>query len=100
MTFSGGSYGEIERWLWNFATSHAKRVDPRIQVIVEAGDERQGASYGVRLRLGGRTTATVEFDYEELAANRGSLAWCAALADRIQQIVRSELMLTAPASPR
>ena len=100
MSFSGGSYDEIERWVWNFATSHAKRVDPRIEVVVDAGDERQDVSYGVRLRLGARMTSTIELDYKDVAANRGSLAWCAALAARIQQTVRTELMLTAPAGPR
>jgi hypothetical protein len=97
MSFSGGSYDEIERWVWNFATSHAKRVDPRIEVDVDAGDEREGVSYGVRLKFGAREARTVELDYEDVAANRGSLAWCAALAQRIQQIVRTELVVVAPA---
>lgn len=97
MSFSGGSYDEIERWLWNFLTSHAKRVDPRIEVAVEAGDEREGVSYGARLRLADRTTALMEFDFKDVAAQRGSLAWCAALAARVQQTARAEILPAAPA---
>ena len=95
MSFSGGGYDEIERWLRNFAVSHAKRVDPRIEVELDAGDEREGVSYGLRLKLGARHTATVEFDFKDVAANRGSLAWCAALAERIQQLVRTQLVVVA-----
>ncbi len=86
--FSGGTYHEVERWLWNFLTSHAKRVNPRIEVTLEAGDGRAGQSYGARLRLGVRVSAVVEFDFSEVAANRGSLAWCAALAERTQRLAR------------
>ena len=97
MSFSGGSYDEITRWVWNFATSHAKRVDPRIEVEVDAGDEREGVSYGVRLKFGARKSRALELDYVDLAANRGSLAWCAALAEQIQQIARTELVVVTPA---
>jgi hypothetical protein len=100
MSFSGGGYDEVERWLRNFLVSHAKRVDPRIEVALEAGDEREGVSYGARLRLGNQTTALMEFDFKEVAEHRGSLAWCAALAARIQQVARAELIPTAPASRR
>lgn len=86
--FSGGSYHEVERWLWNFLTSHAKRVNPRIEVTLDAGDEREGTSYGARLRLGARVSAVVEFDLSEVAANRGSLAWCSALAERTKSLSR------------
>ena len=96
MSFSGGSYDEITRWVWNFATSHAKRVDPRIEVEVDADDEREGVSYGVRLKFGARKSRTLELEYQDLAANRGSLAWCAALAERVQQIARTELVVVTP----
>lgn len=92
MTFAGGSYGEIERWLRNFLTSHAKRVDPRVEVLLEAGDAREGVSYGARLRLGGRVTDVVEYDYKDVAEHRGGLAWCVALAARTQDQVRSGLL--------
>ena len=92
MTFSGGSYDEVGRWLHNFLLSHAKRVDPRIEVALESGDEREGVSYGARLRLGDRTTDLIEFDDKEVAANRGNLAWCAALAERVKEIARSVLV--------
>ena len=52
--FSGGSYDEVARWLKNFLTSHGKREDPRAEVILESGDEREGRSYAARLRLGAR----------------------------------------------
>ena len=40
--FSGGSYDDVARWLRNFLTAHAKRVDPRIEIVMEAGDELEG----------------------------------------------------------
>ncbi|MBI1733808.1 MAG: hypothetical protein HYR51_01415 [Candidatus Rokubacteria bacterium] len=96
MTFSGGSYGEVGRWVRSFLTSHAKRVDPRIEVDVEADGEREGVSYGARLRLGQRTTGVIELDYKEVAANRGNLAWCAALAERVKQLATTELTPSVP----
>jgi hypothetical protein len=91
MAFSGGSYGEVRRWVWNFLTSHAKRVDPRIVVDLDDDDAREGVSYGARLKLGARTTRLVELDYKDVAANRGALAWCAALAERTKELARAEL---------
>ena len=35
--FSGGSYEDVARWLRNFLVSHAKREDPRVEVVFEAG---------------------------------------------------------------
>src|SRR5262245_216433 len=86
--FSGGSYEEVARWLANFLTSHAKREDPRAEVSVDAGDEREGRSYGVRFRLGRRLSSVIEFEYREVAENRGALAWCRALAERARAEVR------------
>jgi hypothetical protein len=98
--FSGGSYEEVGRWLWNFLTSHAKREDPRAGAILDAGDEREGKSYGARVALGGRQSAPIEFDYRLVAERRGSLAWCAELAARIRQITRElsgeTVRVTAP----
>ncbi len=93
--FSGGDYAEVERWLRLFVTSHAKRVNPRIEASVEVGDEREGKSYGVRLRLGERLSPLIELNYTEAAANRGSLAWCRALADRVQGLARDLLASAA-----
>jgi hypothetical protein len=92
--FSGGSYDEVARWLQNFLTSHAKRENVRAEVELEAGDAREEVSYGARLRLGERTTPPIEFDYAEVARNRGTLAWCATLAARTRAVVRD---LTAAA---
>jgi hypothetical protein len=86
--FSGGSYDDVARWLGNFLTSHAKRENVHAEVELEAGDARQDRSYGARLRLGERTTPPIEFDYAEVARDRGSLAWCATLAERTRAIVR------------
>jgi hypothetical protein len=86
--FSGGSYEEVARWLWNFATSHGKREDPRVEVTLDDRREREGHSYGLRLRLEGRESSLVELSYPEVAQNRGSLAWCAAQAARIRQLAR------------
>jgi hypothetical protein len=91
MAFSGGSYGEVRRWVWNFLTSHAKRVDPRIEVELDADDAREGVSYGARLRLGTKATKLIDLDYKDVAANRGSLAWCVALAERTKDLARAEL---------
>ena len=64
--FSGGSYREVARWLWNFLTAHAKRVDPRFEVELESGDEREGKSYGARLRFGRQVSPVVEFEHREI----------------------------------
>lgn len=93
--FSGGSYDEVERWLLMFVNSHAKREHPRIEAMVEAGDEREGRSYGVRLVLDGRTTDVMELDYKDVADHRGALAWCAALARRIRERARTLASPTA-----
>ena len=88
MAFSGGSYDDVARWLHNFLTSHAKREDPRAEVELEVGDEREGKSYGARLRLGGQVSDVIEFDYRTVADRRGELQWCRELADRTRQAVR------------
>lgn len=89
--FSGGTYAEVGRWLRIFLTSHAKREDPRLEVAIENGDAREGRSYGARLLLRGRASATVEFDYAEVAAHRGERAWCAAEAERVRLLGRGLL---------
>jgi len=83
--FSGGTYDDVARWLLNFLLSHAKREHPRVEVVFEAGDEREGKSYAARLTLDGRSTSTIEFDYPDVAARRGELAWCQAMAARTRQ---------------
>jgi hypothetical protein len=100
--FSGGSYHEVERWVWNFLTAHAKRVDPRFEVELEAGDAREGNSYAARLRLGRQVSPVLELDYREVADNRGGLAWCAAFAERTQALARGllEAQRTADAGAR
>src|SRR5262249_25736420 len=80
--FSGGSYDEVARWLHNFLLSHAKRENPRTEVELASGEEREGKSYAARLRLGEKVSRQLEFDYKEVAENRGSLAWGRAMADR------------------
>ena len=86
--FSGGTYQEVARWLWNFLIAHAKRVDPRIEVVLDAEDGREGKSYGARLSFRQRLGATIEFEFRDVADNRGSLAWCSALAERIKSLAR------------
>ncbi len=88
MAFSGGSYEDVARWLWNFLASHAKREQARIEVELDAGGERQGRSYVARLRWGERRSAPLEFDYKDVAEHRGSLAWCQALAARVRAEAR------------
>ena len=88
MSFSGGSYDEVARWLHNFLLSHAKRENPRAEVELERGDEREGQSYGVRFRLGDHLSDVEAFDYGTVAEHRGELQWCRELAARARQLVR------------
>ena len=88
MSFSGGSYEEVARWLHNFLTSHAKRENLHAEVELESGDEREGKSYGARVRVGGHFSDTLEFDYGTVGAHRGELQWCRDLAERTRQVVR------------
>jgi hypothetical protein len=90
--FSGGDYDEVARWLWNFLTSHAKREDPRIEVTVDSEGDREGQSYAATMALGERVTAPVEFAFHDVADNRGSLAWCSALAERTRALARQHLL--------
>ena len=92
--FSGGSYEEVARWLHMFLTSHAKREDPRVEVQVDAKGAREGVSYGARLVFEDRTSEVMEFEYRDVAAHRGSLDWCAALARRVRDRARSLLAAT------
>ena len=85
--FSGGDYHEVARWLENFATSHAKRQDLRAEAVLDTEGPREGKSYGLRVRLGERLSAEIELQFADVAANRGSLAWCQALADRVRGLV-------------
>jgi len=91
--FSGGDYEEVARWLRNFVTSHAKRENLRAEAVVEPEGPREGERYGVRLRLGETWSPPIEeapldLSYEVVAKNRGELAWCAALAERIRALAR------------
>ena len=40
--FSGGSYDDVSRWLRNFLTAHAKREDPRMEIVLETGGDLEG----------------------------------------------------------
>lgn len=91
MSFAGGSYEEVARWLENFLVAHAKREDPRVEIVLDAGDERQGKSYVARLRLGDRRSSPWELDYKEVADNRGSLAWCRGMAEQVRARARELL---------
>jgi hypothetical protein len=102
--FSGGDYEEVQRWLGNFVASHAKRENPRIEGVIESEGPREGVSYGVRLRLGEgllppRDEPPIELGYAEVARQRGSLAWCGALAERVRGLAR-RLSDADPASLR
>ncbi len=91
--FSGGDYEEVARWLGNFVVSHAKHENLSVEAVLDAEGLREGKSYGVRLRLGERLLPPpgqppLELSYREVADNRGSLAWCSALAARIRALAR------------
>jgi hypothetical protein len=86
--FSGGSYDEVARWLKMFVNSHAKREHPRVEIVLDDDEAREGVSYAARLRFGERAGALMEFDYKDVAAHRGELAWCADLAQRVRREAR------------
>ncbi len=86
-------YAEVGRWLAEFATSHAKRENVRVEVHVDMTGPREGRSYGLRLALGARTAPAaelpaLEFAYGEVREGRTRFAWCAALAERVQAVAR------------
>jgi hypothetical protein len=92
--FSGGDYEEVARWLRNFVRSHARRENLRAEAVVEASGPREGRSYGLRVRVAERLAPPsgerpLELDYAEVAAKRGSMAWCQELAGRVRALVRS-----------
>jgi len=92
--FSGGDYHEVTRWLTNFVTSHAKREDLRAEAMVEADGPREGESYGIRLRVGHAVRPPageppMELSYREVAQNRGQMAWCTSLAQRVRALARA-----------
>jgi hypothetical protein len=89
--FSGGSYDEVARWLKNFLTSHAKREHPRAEVVFDDDDTLHGRAYRARVRLGDRLSEPVQLDYKDVADHRGTLAWCAALAQRTRGEVKTLL---------
>ena len=86
--FSGGTYDEVARWLWNFLTAHAKRENLHAEVELDSGEEREGKSYAARVRLGDRFTAPIEFEFADVARNREGLEWCTRLAVRVREVVR------------
>lgn len=96
--FAGGSYDEVGRWLLGFVTSHAKRESPCVEALVEAGQERAGRSFGVRLRLGDRfhpplAEPPIELALAEVSAGKGVRAWCDELAGRVRGWARRLLAL-------
>ena len=96
MSFSGGSYEEVARWLNNFLIAHARREDPRMEILFEAGDGREGRSYGARLRLGDRLSPPWELQYKDVADNRGNLAWGRGPAEQIRVRARALVQTGGP----
>ena len=69
---------------------------------MEAGDERAGKTFGVRLRLGDDhepplEQAAIELSFEEVASGKGSLAWCQSQGARARG--RARRLLEAEAAP-
>jgi hypothetical protein len=91
--FSGGDETVVARWLENFARSHAKREDARAEAEVETEPAAGGPRFAVRIRVGRRAAPApgdppLALPFDEVAAQRGSLAWCARLAGLIRELVR------------
>ncbi len=89
--FSGGDYHEVARWLENFATSHAKREDLRAECALDTEGPRGGTSYGLRVRVGDSLSSEIALGFDDVAAGRGSMAWCQSLADRVRGLVREAI---------
>ncbi|HWC04992.1 MAG TPA: hypothetical protein VHF87_19745 [Methylomirabilota bacterium] len=90
------SYEEAGAWLQGFVRSHAKREDPRIEVLLDAAGPRDGRSYGVRLALDDRLhpppgSPPMEFQFREVVEERTRFAWCAALGERVRTAARALL---------
>jgi hypothetical protein len=85
--FSGGDYHEVARWLENFATSHAKREDLRAECALDTEGPREGTSFGLSVKVGERLSSEIELSFDDVAAGRGSMAWCQALAGRVRGLV-------------
>ena len=86
--FSGGDYREVARWLENFATSHAKRENLHAECAVETDGPHEGTNYALRVKVGEHLSSEIELGFRDVAAGRGSMAWCQALADRVRGLVR------------
>ena len=71
--FSGGSYDDVSRWLGNFLTVHAKREDPRMEVVLDTGGDLEGQAYRARARFGERFSEPMTFEYHKVADNHGTL---------------------------
>jgi len=89
--FSGGDYREVARWLENFAVSHAKREDLHAECALDTEGPRDGMSYGLRVRVGERLSSEIALGFDDVAAGRGSMAWCRSLADRVRGLVSEAL---------
>ena len=94
--FAGGSYEEVARWFRIFLNSHAKRENPRIEALVEAGGARTGRTFGVRLRLDEAYTPAldqplIEFSFQDVSAGKGSFSWCDSVATRVRGWAREIL---------
>jgi|GEM_PF-836032 len=90
---------EVGRWLRNFATSHAKREDSRIEAEVRAVQGPESRTYELSLVLGAQGGAPVSVrlgavSYVEVAEGRTRLDWCATQARRIRQAARDLSGLT------
>ncbi|MFQ5946704.1 MAG: hypothetical protein ACE5NC_10725 [Anaerolineae bacterium] len=94
--YKGASYEEVVDWLLNFVNSHAKRESPRLEGMVETPEEREGKSYGVRLRLGDRLFPPADqppedFPYLGVSEGRTRFRWCDDLARRVRGWARNLL---------
>lgn len=94
--FGGGDYREVRRWLENFAISHAKRADPSAECGLDTGGAREGASYGLRVRVGNRLSPELELNFNDVAVGRGSIVWCESLATRVRGLVSEAVRQSSP----
>ncbi len=101
--FAGGSYEEVARWLLVFLNSHAKRESPRIEAMLEAGADRAGSTFGVRLRLEEEyypplDRPAIEFSFQEVSAGKGSFPWCEGVGKRVRRWAQ-EVLAAEPNRP-
>jgi hypothetical protein len=60
-----------------------------MEVALDTGGDLEGQGYRARVRFGERLGEPMTLEYRDVADNRGTLSWCAALAARVRELARA-----------